>query len=75
MYITFEGEVVQAELVELSFVISDEYPSLIEALGRVVWINNRQMHLKKHIPEGFGVEFVNISNEAKLAIQKFIELY
>jgi hypothetical protein len=75
MYITFEGDVVQSELVELSFVISDEYPLLIEAIGRVVWINNGRMHLQKHTPEGFGVEFVSISNEARLAIQKFIELY
>ena len=75
MYITYDGDVVQGDPIELSFIISDEYPSLVEVVGRVAWINIGEHHVQQQTPEGFGVEFISISADARSAIQKFIELY
>jgi len=74
MYIKYDGSVIQGAPIELSFVISDEYPSLVDAIGRVVWINIAGQHTQKQLPEGFGVEFVKISDDGKATIQKLIDV-
>jgi len=74
MYIEYDGDVIQGAPIELSFVISDEYPSLVEGIGRVVWVNIGSLHVQKQVPEGFGVEFIKISDEGRAIIQKLIEV-
>ena len=73
MYVAYEGYVTQGEPIEISFVISEEDPTLIEAAGRVIWVNTGDCHLKKQMPEGFGVEFLDLSSDAVSAIARFIE--
>jgi hypothetical protein len=75
MYIEYDGDVIEGAPIEVSFVISDEYPLLVEAVGRVAWINIGKLYSQKQTPEGFGVEFVTISEDARLAVTKIIELH
>ncbi|GAM11242.1 pilZ domain protein [Geobacter sp. OR-1] len=73
MYVAYDGVVACGDAIDLSFVISDENPALIESSGRVVWINTGNNYTHKQLPEGFGVEFETISEEAKSAIARFIQ--
>lgn len=73
MYIAYEGDIAQGEPIELSFVVSDEYPSLVEATGKVVWTNTGEGHRMTQMPEGFGVEFQELPDESRVVIHRFIE--
>lgn len=72
MYIAHEGEFDQGEPIDISFFISDEYPSLIEASAKVVWVNSGSSYKVSQFPEGFGIEFITISEGSMAAIHKFI---
>lgn len=72
MYIAYEGEVSVGDLIEMGFVVSDIYPSVVEVCGRVVWINKTPHSGREDLPEGFGVEFTMISEEAQCIIRRFI---
>jgi PilZ domain len=73
MYIVFDGNIVPGESIEMSFIISEEYPLLIEAQGKVIWVNIGNNRKQPDIPEGFGIEFMKLGEEARLAISKFVE--
>ncbi|GAB7026781.1 response regulator [Geotalea toluenoxydans] len=46
--------------------------AIIQAKGRVAWLNTSSARKKKSLPEGFGVEFLDLSPEAKAALTSFI---
>ncbi len=73
MYVLFDGDILHGEPIEMSFVISEEYPLLIEAQGQVVWVNIGKTRKQPDLPEGFGVEFLKLEKEARSAISKFVE--
>lgn len=72
MYIAYEGEVRCGDSIEISLVLSDEYPSLIELSGRIVWSNSYTDHSVNDMPSGFGVEFTKISTHSRELIQKLV---
>lgn len=73
MYVAFDGDILPGELIEISFVISEEYPFLIEAEGQVVWVNIGKTRKQNDLPEGFGVEFLTLQEEVRTTISKFLE--
>lgn len=72
MYIAYEGAVSAGDPIEMGFVVSDIYPSIVEVRGRVVWINNTPQGGRGDLPEGFGVEFTDIPADAQSIIRRFI---
>ena len=71
MFISYEGQVESGERVEISFMLEASGAALVEAWGRVVWVNagpsqNREM------PEGFGVEFLGMTEESRVLVADFI---
>lgn len=47
--------------------------SIIKARGRVAWLNSPGARPKPRLPEGFGVEFSDISPEDLEVVHKFVE--
>ncbi|MBI5655587.1 MAG: response regulator [Geobacter sp.] len=72
MYIAYDGPVSVGDMVEMGFVVSDIYPSVVEVCGRVVWINKTPQGVREDLPEGFGVEFTVIPEDAQSIIRRFI---
>lgn len=72
MYIAYEGAVSVGDMIEMGFVVSDIYPSVVEVCGRVVWINKTPQEVREDLPEGFGVEFIAIPDDAEGIIRRFI---
>ncbi|SNB45149.1 response regulator [Geobacter sp. DSM 9736] len=73
MYIGFDGDVVKGAPVEVSFILSGSNSSLIEAWGKVAWVNSGEHRNKQDLPEGFGVEFLDMTEESRVLIRNFIE--
>jgi len=73
MYVAFDGDILPGESIEIGFVISEEHPLLIEVKGQVIWVNIGKMRKQHDLPDGFGVEFMELEAEARAAISKFLE--
>jgi hypothetical protein len=74
MYIGFDGGDIRAgEDVEVSFLVSGSSSLLIEAWGRVVWVNFGLERSNPELPEGFGVEFLEMTRESGDIIRRFID--
>ncbi len=73
MYIAFDGDISPGEHIEISFVMPQEYPLLVEAQGHVVWVNIGKTRKQHELPEGFGVAFTHLTDEANQAIHNFLE--
>lgn len=72
IYIAYDGEVKEEEKVEVSFLVSGRSDDLVEAWGRVAWLNNGPSRRAQDLPQGFGVEFLAITEEALQRIRRFI---
>jgi CheY-like chemotaxis protein len=70
MFIASEREVEVDDLVNLSFFVPGERGGVVEAAGRVAWLNNG---LKPALPGGFGVEFLRTSDISTNIIRAFME--
>jgi len=73
MYIAYDGEVEKENPIEISFVLPEEYPSMIDVTARIIWTNTGSNHSVKEVPPGFGVEFDHLSEKCRIAVQKFID--
>jgi Tfp pilus assembly protein PilZ len=60
------------ESVEVSLLVADHSDGLVEAMGRVAWINGVSGKRKPTLPQGFGVEFVTMKDESLDLVRKFI---
>jgi two-component system cell cycle response regulator DivK len=58
--------------IRLSFVLQKEDPALFEVKGQVVWVNSKKSPVRSNIPEGFGLEFTNLSGAERSALKEFI---
>jgi len=73
MYLAFPGGVEIDDKVELSMLVSGNSDDLVEAWGRVSWVNSLAERKKTKLAEGFGVEFQAITEESVGLIKRFIE--
>lgn len=73
MYIAADYEVERGTILEVVFALPDETGSVIQAKGKVAWLNSKKGRKKQHHPVGFGVEFIALTEESKAALQLFME--
>lgn len=73
LYLAFAGEVEVGDKVEVNMLVSGNSDDLVEAWGRVSWVNSGVPRKKQKLPEGFGVEFLAITEESTCLIKQFLE--
>jgi CheY-like chemotaxis protein len=73
LYLEFAGEAHVEDKVEVSMLVSGNSTDLVEAWGRVSWVNPGTARKKQILQEGFGVEFLSIPEESLALIKRFIE--
>jgi CheY-like chemotaxis protein len=73
MYLAFPGEVEIDDKVEVNMLVSGNSDDLVEAWGRVSWVNSSTDRKKPKLSEGFGVEFQAITEESVGLVKRFIE--
>lgn len=47
---------------------------VIEGVGRVAWINQGPTRLKPALPEGFGVEFLELSDDSRALLDRILSI-
>jgi CheY-like chemotaxis protein len=58
--------------ITLSFLIPGRGETVIDTTARVVWVNGKRGRISPKLAPGFGVEFLEISDEAREIIGNFI---
>ena len=71
MYVAGEDEIAEGSVIELSFSLPDSRTMTIRAKGRVAWVNNGKKRVKPVLPEGFGVEFLDVE-PGRSVIRSFV---
>lgn len=72
LYIVADYEVETGTVLELVFTLPDGSGRVIQAKGRVAWLNSTKGRLKQGLPAGFGVEFIAITEDSKAALERFV---
>ncbi len=57
--------------IKLSFFLPNSPSNIIEAGGRVAWVNHTSLPRKLAFPSGFGVEFIGLHRQASDAVNNF----
>ncbi len=73
IYVEFQREVRVDERLQLHFVLPGSNNEVVGALGRVAWTNPGTAAMRDDLPAGFGVEFLELTEEADALIEKFIQ--
>lgn len=72
VFVDFQGKAQPNTLLHLHLLLPDPVAKVVEARGRVAWINQNLMPKKPGLPIGFGVEFIAISEDGIGDIQNFV---
>jgi hypothetical protein len=72
MFIAYEGAVEVDDQVRISFLVPGSNGEVVEARGRVAWLNSGKPICKPALPRGFGVEFTDIQGDGAECIARFI---
>lgn len=73
LYVAYNGDVREDDKVEVSMLVSGNSNDLVEAWGRVSWVNSGVPRKKQKLPEGFGVEFLAITEESTGLVKRFLD--
>jgi uncharacterized protein (TIGR02266 family) len=72
IYLATDTELAHGAAVSLRFSLPDEAKTPVETRGRVVWINGRNNRKKVSLPDGFGIEFVSLPENAVEVIRGIV---
>ena len=72
MYVAADVQVEKGAQLDLIFALPEPVASIVQAKGRIAWLNTSKARKKPSLPEGFGVEFISLSNEAREQIGRYI---
>ena len=73
LYIEFRDQVPQGSLIEATFVLPTERPEMVEVKGRICWINQGFPRQKMHLPQGFGIKFLDHGIKKRELYKSFLE--
>jgi CheY-like chemotaxis protein len=73
IYMETDVQVEQGTLLEMVFALPDKEETIIQARGKVAWTNATATKLKATLPAGFGVEFVAINEDSRVAVARYVQ--
>lgn len=72
IYVATDYEMEYGTALEISFSLPDGSGTVIQTRGKVAWLNNSKDRKKRDVKEGFGVEFTVITEESRVALERFV---
>jgi CheY-like chemotaxis protein len=72
VFVAYDGHVEVDDRLRLSFLVPGSGGAVVEATGRVAWLNAGSPLCKQSLPRGFGVEFLDIAPQGTHAIAEFM---
>jgi uncharacterized protein (TIGR02266 family) len=73
IYLATGYEVRVGTPLEVEFILAEARDPLVRVKGRVAWLNSKGEKRKAVVPEGFGVEFVEVPEAVRAALVHFVE--
>ncbi len=70
MFLDCQPTAEKGESLILRFSLPDEYQTQVELNGRVAWANTPDVTIKPDYPLGYGVEFVDITDDIGAALRR-----
>jgi two-component system, OmpR family, alkaline phosphatase synthesis response regulator PhoP len=71
-YLATETEMEKGTVLDVVFALPDPYGAVIHAKVRVAWLNTSNSRRKPSLPEGFGLEFIGVSDQAAQELERYI---
>jgi len=75
MYVEYRDEMPPGNLVKISFMLPTISPHRIETRCRINWINQGFPRQDLKLPQGFGVQFQSIGDEAAAIVKTYVDQY
>ncbi len=75
VYIATDYEIKPDTVIDLVFALTEADGALVQARGRVAWVNSGYNRRKPAYPPGFGVEFVSVTDVAKCILDRLMEMH
>jgi HD-GYP domain-containing protein (c-di-GMP phosphodiesterase class II)/Tfp pilus assembly protein PilZ len=75
IYVATNIEVQEGVPVELSIALPDSLSAIVEASGRVAWVNSWRTRQKPDLPTGFGVELLDFKEAAREMFMAFMSTH
>ena len=73
VYLATDSELDQGTLIDVIFALPDPIGSIVQAKGRVAWLNTSQDRRKPCLEEGFGIELFSLPEETGRDIDRFLQ--
>jgi len=73
LYLAADVAVDTDSQIDLIFALPDPVGAIIQTKGRVAWQNTSKARKKPSLPEGFGIEFLSVTEEQKRQIDRYLE--
>jgi DNA-binding response OmpR family regulator len=73
LYMACDFEMKKDAELDLIFALPEPDGSIIQAKGRVAWLNTREMRLQPSLPVGFGVQFVSLPDDVGDNLCRYID--
>lgn len=73
VYIATDSHVEKGALLDLIFALPEPSGLIIQTKARIAWVNSKKARQKPSLPEGFGIEFVSLADEAARELGRFIQ--
>ena len=74
IYVASEHDLKEGAALELSISLPDN-PAIVEARGRVAWVNDKRARRKPDFPAGFGVELLEFREATGEIFKAFMNSY
>lgn len=73
LYISARCRVMVGERLAINLVLPGVQSGLVEAVGRVAWLNDGVRRKAGNFPEGFGVELVELGSESRTLLGRYLD--
>lgn len=70
MFLRIDPRAGKGELLPLRLRLPDQERTVVKLTGRVAWVNLPDAPIKPHYPCGYGLEFIDISETAGIALRR-----
>src|SRR6266567_3727477 len=75
IFVVSDHDVREGAALELSIALPDNPAAIVEAKGRVAWVNNKRARRKPDFPAGFGVELLEFREATGEIFKAFMSSY
>lgn len=74
LYLSADVDIEENSHIDLIFALPEPVGTIIQTRARVAWVNTTKCRRKGSLPEGFGLEFLSVTDEERQQIGRYLEM-